>query len=242
MSRSEGQYTRPPGEDEALRSKLAHEEAFDNDRDDDHEQMESRRLPDSVARFTVIQPDPSARNGNAQPLKEAIIVTFDDKYLKTCGGVLRVIHVLCAVVSLLCLVTSGTKQQHFMELPMHSELRIFIFIAILGFLSSLLVLIINVTGLYKAFPLDRRLMDMIVYFINSILFILGPSLVAQDIIRYHRYYPNITHWTYQQLIASVLLGYTCMLIAVSITIIAFRKYKGYTLFNRRRLQGASSLE
>lgn len=93
MSSLEGQFSVPDLEEEALRSKLSAEDGFD--RDEDYETSESRRLPDSVARFTVVQPDPTVRNGSAQPLKEAVIVTFDDKYLKTCNGIIRAMHVVC---------------------------------------------------------------------------------------------------------------------------------------------------
>ncbi|KAK3085722.1 hypothetical protein FSP39_007788 [Pinctada imbricata] len=111
-----------------------------------------------------------------------------------------------------------------------------VFVAVLAFLVSTSVWIINITGIISALPVNWFLIDMYVYSVLSFLFLISASLVANTFDFYQKMSLGVPFITIHKLIVSTISGYVCMVVHGITAFIGYRRwYYQRALFKRRKL-------
>ncbi|KAK7114940.1 CKLF-like MARVEL transmembrane domain-containing protein 4 [Littorina saxatilis] len=181
----------------------------------------------------------TSRGGFYQsPIKnnEMIIVSFYPGYFKTCIGFLRTVQLILTSITLLCLVVAGHKEGGLLNLPLEWHFRIMLFVLVLTFLTSLVIVCANVTSVINVLVVEWNLVDMVLYSVFAFLYLVGTSLVASAFDFYQKMKTNVSSDTVQQLITVVVLGYICMVAYGLTALVSYRHWRiQYRLYQRRKL-------
>lgn len=137
----------------------------------------------------------------------AVIVVFDDAYLKTFPGIVRAVQLVCSLICLVFLTSSGGRQSDYLQLPVAGLLRLLVFSCVAGFLLTGLMIAIRVTQTINMFPINWNMFDLIFYSTLSLLFLISSSLAGHAVVVCQM----LPQWTIQQLTGSVVFGFMCML-------------------------------
>ncbi|XP_064641235.1 uncharacterized protein LOC135496056 [Lineus longissimus] len=175
-----------------------------------------------------------------QNVEYKVILQFDDSYLKTGPGIIKFILTLLSVISLICVTSSGTYLGSYLLLPMDWHLRAFVFTAVGCFLTSLLFLTIQITGLIKMFQFNWHFVDLAVFSWFTFLYLFSSSLVASAVVYYKSI--EVKPWTIEQLIIACVLGFMCMVFCGLLALNGYRKWHGSSQFRRFRLQELERLD
>lgn len=167
---------------------------------------------------------PQCGDGRPAETVSAVIVTFDDSYLKTLPGIVRMVQVVCSLICLVFLVSSGHNDEDYLLLPVAGRLRLLVFACIVGFLLSILMTALRVTKTIHMLPINWNLFDLIVYSFVSGLFLVSSSLAANAIwVQQNVKGQPLPQWTSQQLIGSIVFGYVCTLVFAITAGLGFRQ-------------------
>ncbi|KAK3603798.1 hypothetical protein CHS0354_042799 [Potamilus streckersoni] len=165
-----------------------------------------------------------------------IVLMMNKKYCCSCNALLRILQVILSLVTFICLVTSGRREGGLLLLPLAWHFRVMIFVLLLTSLTSLLVWIFNVTGLILLFPFNWYLIDMVMYSVFSVLYLVGSSLVASVVDLYQKMGTGVSEGTIEQLVVCVVNGYFCMFLYGLTAFVGYKQWRiQYKLYQRRRL-------
>ncbi|XP_076470905.1 uncharacterized protein LOC143300849 [Babylonia areolata] len=167
---------------------------------------------------------------------ELVIVTFSLGYFKTCVGFLRTLQLILTLITLVCLVSSGRREGGLLNLPLEWHFRIMLFVLVLTFMTSLVIICANVTSVINVLVVEWTIVDMVLYSVFAFLYLVGTSLVASAFDFYQKMKTNVSEQTVHQLAIVVVMGYICMVVYGLMALLSYRFWRvQYRLYQRRKL-------
>ncbi|KAL8603322.1 hypothetical protein ACOMHN_054018 [Nucella lapillus] len=178
----------------------------------------------------------SAVYRQAGETSDTVIVTFSLGYFRTCVGFLRTLQLVLTLITLVCLVSSGQREGGLLNLPLEWHFRIMLFVLVLTFMTSLVVICANVTSLINVLVVEWTIVDMVLYSVFGFLYLVGTSLVASAFDFYQKMNTSVSPQTIHQLAIVVVLGYICMFAYGLMALLSYRYWRmQYRLYQRRKL-------
>ncbi|CAH1780506.1 unnamed protein product [Owenia fusiformis] len=202
--------------------------------------IEVKAVPNESAGACAIEAQPStsalpAEERHIQPehFTYMVILKFDDTYLKTVNGIMRLLQVVISLVALVTTLSAGWESgMDIYEIPQSWRIRVFIFITSLTFLTSLLFLFIQVTSLIDMFrQLPWALIDLVIYSVYSVLYLVGGSIIC-----YTASEKFLSTWTSDQLYITTGLAYLCVMLYAYTAVAAYKRWRTCAQYQRYRLK------
>ncbi|XP_064598949.1 uncharacterized protein LOC135465605 [Liolophura sinensis] len=186
----------------------------------------------------------SGKQTRANSRTDTIVIQYNNRYLRSCPGIFRVLQVSLSMICLISLTTSGSgKYESYLLLPLSWHFRIMVFVLVLTILTSLVMLVTYTTGLITTFPLNWPLLDLVLYGTFTFLYLVGSSLVASAFDFYQKMGTDVPEQTIRRLVLCVVLGYMAMFLYLATAVHGYKKWRWLELhqFRRQRLMEADEI-
>lgn len=151
----------------------------------------------------------------------------DLKPLKTPTGIIRILLVISSAACIVCEFSAGSVQVGLFFLPLIARLRFMVFCAIFSLLLTSLMLFLDISHIALMFPFHWPKLNAYLYFIISAIFLIGSSLLIHMVF-FAREYTWVPQHSKDTLFLSAMLGYTCAIEAMILSIMGFfpsRRYR-----------------
>ncbi|XP_031619607.1 uncharacterized protein LOC116338470 isoform X2 [Contarinia nasturtii] len=151
----------------------------------------------------------------------------DLRPLKTPTGIIRILLVISSAACIVCEFSAGSVQVGLFFLPLIARLRFMVFCAIFSLLLTSLMLFLDISHIAQMFPFHWPKLNAYLYFIISVIFLIGSSLLIHMVF-FAREYKWVPPRTKETLFLSAMLGYTCAVEAIVLSVMGFfpsRRYR-----------------
>ncbi|XP_055322636.1 uncharacterized protein LOC129578315 isoform X2 [Sitodiplosis mosellana] len=151
----------------------------------------------------------------------------DLRPLKTPTGIIRILLVISSAACIVCEFSAGSVQVGLFFLPLIARLRFMVFCAIFSLLLTSLMLFLDISHIALMFPFHWPKLNAYLYFIISIIFLIGSSLLIHMVF-FAREYMWVPKHSRDTLFLSAMLGYTCAIEAMVLSVMGFfpsRRYR-----------------
>ncbi|CAL8096996.1 unnamed protein product [Orchesella dallaii] len=142
----------------------------------------------------------------------------DTSHLKTPIGILRIVFLVASAVSLCCLCYAGTAKYGLFMLPYVGRIRLMLFIILFSCLVTALLLFLDISLLYHAFPVHYHKWVIGVYVMQCAGYCGASALMVSLVQIYAESFPTIAKVTRDQLIAASVFGFLAGLSALLMAI------------------------
>ncbi|XP_043685266.1 uncharacterized protein LOC122637281 isoform X1 [Vespula pensylvanica] len=147
-------------------------------------------------------------------------------HLRTATGAVRLLLLISSAACLVTLCSSGTAKVSLFMLPLPGRLRFMIFVAVLCFLITALLLFLDISHVIYVFPFNWSRLNTWVFTGIGLSYSLSSALLAYSIWEYHSggWVPRRTR---SQLSAAAALGISCAVLAFVLSLIQSRSGSNY---------------
>ncbi|XP_074646642.1 uncharacterized protein LOC141902700 [Tubulanus polymorphus] len=211
---------------------------------DDVQSLERRHVNKTDPNRVVTQDRNSAAMENHlsdENLEYKVIVKFDDRYLRTGPGIVKFLLAVTSIIGLGFVTCVGDFPGAYLLLPMDSHMRMYVFVTVSCFMTCIVLLLLQTTGLIKMFQFNWHFVDLAVFSWFTFMYLVAASLIAGAVVSYQRD-GIIRQSIIQQLIVATVLGYVCMCMCAASAFNGYRRWRGSSQFRRFRLQELERLE
>ncbi|XP_013409536.1 uncharacterized protein LOC106173089 [Lingula anatina] len=176
--------------------------------------------PDSGCGVTVVT--------RSRTPKDGPVVRLTAAYLTSLNGLLKLAQTIASLIALICLVSSDIYGNFFSELPLAWHMCVFVFLFLFSCVTSLAWILANVTSvIHRVVGWDIQLIEITIYGVYTCLYLIGSSLVANNVDMYKKMEPPMPVKMTSPMVVSVVLGYFCMFLYGGTCVRTYNQWKGW---------------
>lgn len=165
-----------------------------------------------------------------ETLHTNVVLFFNKSYPFTIIGALRIAILLLYVqllslLSLICIASAGTKEYDVLQLPRSERVRLHLFVCVLAFLLTAVLMIVDNSSIVHLLPLNWALIDTVLWGVLALLFLVSSSLLMHNKVLYRQTYFTVVDWTCSLFVVSGIFGLGCVCSCLALGVLRFLRPK-----------------
>lgn len=160
-----------------------------------------------------------------ETLHTNVVLFFNKSYPFTIVGALRIAILLLSLLSLICIASAGTKEYDVLQLPRSERVRLHLFVCVLAFLLTAILMIVDNSSIVHLLPLNWALIDTVLWGVLALLFLVSSSLLMHSKVLYRQTYFTVVDWTCSLFVVSGIFGLGCVCSCLALGVLRFLRPK-----------------
>ncbi|XP_018325182.1 uncharacterized protein LOC108737031 isoform X2 [Agrilus planipennis] len=138
---------------------------------------------------------------SSNSLYSGITIYCNHAHLITSIGIIRLLLIISTAACITCLCSSGIVKAGLVVLPLVNRIKFMIFVHLLGFFVTGILLFLEITHLIHLFPFNWIKLNTYFFVCLSILFLTSSTLIFYTMFTFEAFY-RISSWTKHHLLAA----------------------------------------